>query len=183
MSGENKLARQGGMRSWGSPAVTETPNGDSNTNSHGLEVERTGNGGEVEEGKKKKRKGDKGGTGKKANSKRPRSEVDDHEAITSHLTTTPDETKSKKRKRDSTLAAPTNGESAATNGMITVLSEKSLKRIRKNMSKLEKSSDEKSLKEWLEELCKGKEEAFTPAEAMSSLKVDFTSGKWTIQLR
>lgn len=101
MSGENKRAPEGGMRSWGSPAVTE-------------EVQT------VVPEKKKRKKGDKGGTGSKANSKQKEEAVE--------LST--------KRKR-----------SESPVGQTPV--DKTLKRLRKNAAKIALPNASLSLEEWL----------------------------------
>lgn len=192
MSGENKTERQGGMRSWGSPVTIgdaedkvddeAVPSEEKQANGHG-ETDT------VE--KKRKKKGDKGGTGTKANSKRPRSEADGDEPApsaaepqTSVLTA---ESKSKKRKREENAEAPIangklpNGDSKHLEDQSPSVPEKTLKRLRKAMGKLQKTPGEMHLAEWLENICRSKEKALDRSEVMRGLNVSYSGDRWVLR--
>lgn len=194
MSGENKLARQGGMRSWGSRPATEEAEEKAVMKGGGLE-ESTGTlNGTVEvaggEKKKRKRKGDKGGTGVKANSKRSKGDENGEEpqsATTEPLlsTGTGDEPKRKKRKREGVDHPIENGDSPihgrpATNGHAQPTSDKLLKRLRKSMSKLEKEPGHSSLAQWVEKVSKSKDQVSDTAEVLRGLRISFTDGRWVL---
>jgi cell growth-regulating nucleolar protein len=129
------------MRSWGSTPVPDTP----------------APGTPAEEGKKKKRKGDKGGTGSKANSNPHKN----------------DEPASKKRKRDGSA------EPEATPASAAAPSDKALKRIRKHMGKLEKG-ETMSLSQWIDKVSQGKEKSVDRADVLAGLQVAFVDGKWQL---
>jgi len=198
VSAENTLGRQGGMRSWGSPAVTET-NGEiqeTQPNGHGnghVSEAGTAMNGHVQGGeKRKKRKGDRGGTGTKANSKRPKSEADGDAAPTEIASSARPRTdatiepKTKKRKRETSSGnqpdLPRDGIQKPVNGDSPALSDETLKRLRKSMSKLEKVTGDTNLQAWLElVVCTSKKETLESAEVMRSLKVLFQDGKWVLR--
>jgi cell growth-regulating nucleolar protein len=145
------------MRSWGSPVVTE----DSLPVNIAEAVEEVG-----KKKKKKSKKGDKGGTGSKAgvNNGRAKSEGEVEVEM--------EEPEKKKRKRD---------ESAVESATPVVASEKTLKRLKKNMSKLEKGGEvELVLADWLSKAGKGKEGDIDTAEVLKGLKVSLSDGKWIL---
>lgn len=144
LTGENRQTPEGGMRAWGSAPTSDAE-------------------GAGEE--KKRRKGDKGGTGAKANS-RLKEEAKAEEAA-GH--------QDKKRKRE---------ESEAVSAPVVPAgppSDKTLKRIRKHMSKLEKK-EEVPLAQWLVEVGKGKEKTVDQSEVLAGLKVAFVDGRWQLSV-
>ncbi|RSH91977.1 hypothetical protein EHS25_009348 [Saitozyma podzolica] len=246
-SGENKAIPQGGMRSWGSPAATEEPAEPAPTTSqpgapgaritNGVEKVNSGagetGGATAAEKKKNKKKGDKGGTGSKANSKRPKGEGEGEgeggSEGTATITTTTntssapetssttaivangddsksDSKASKKRKRDANaddndadVSSPPLRDTPATSHV----PEKTLKRLRKNLSKLDASASGSAsgsasvplpLAAFLEQLGRGKtkakgeksksgektEKTVETDEVLRGLKVEQVDGKWVI---
>ena len=197
------------MRSWGSPAVTEH-NGEeageiNNDRAGGTSMERneTVQTDLGQSKKKKKRKGDKGGTGVNANSKRPRSVVDEEIPIRSTaLTHEPtvavavSEPKSKKRKHQSSAghSALINGDSKSSNGNLestggsitAVMSSKQIKRLRKTMSKLENATGGSTpLVDWLQRVCQSnssEDKALDSVEVMRGLKVSLMDSKWVLDV-
>jgi len=152
MSGENKRAPEGGMRSWGSPAVSEAP-----------EVRTP----DVDAGpKKKRRKGDKGGTGSKANSKRL--EIEAMESA--RAATVPAEEDatpvSAKRKRASSPVVEAVADAAAPTD------NKAVKRVRKNAAKITFTAN---LAEWLEQA--GRK---VDGDVTKIAKVVMEDGKWVL---
>ncbi|ORY23051.1 hypothetical protein BCR39DRAFT_550169 [Naematelia encephala] len=173
---ENTFAPRDGMRSWGSPAASaiSTPVEEKqveaviNGASQPVVISSTTITNGVQDKKKaKKRRGDKGGTGAKANSK-------SLETQTSEDTPPSEEHTQKKRKRD-TSEPPVES--------TTTPSEKTLKRLKKNLAKLEKSPAV-PLDEWLQRLGKGKKEdkAVDLAEILKSVKVVASDGKFELSL-
>ncbi|WWD15921.1 hypothetical protein CI109_100345 [Kwoniella shandongensis] len=163
-SAMNKLQSDGPMRSWGtSPAPTAT---------EGSQPPTSENGGDGAAAKKKnKKKGDKGGTGAKANSKRPKSD----EAESTPVPTT--EPQNKKRKFD--------GEDEAEPTVVPTsepVSSKTIKRLKKRFTKLEekKSTAEMTLGEWVDSLGKDKEN--DTAEILKAVKVSFKEGSFQLSL-
>ncbi|KAL1409692.1 hypothetical protein Q8F55_003688 [Vanrija albida] len=164
ITGENRARPEGGMRQWGSaPAsdneATPAPSGTA-----------TPTQGEPE--KKKKRKGgDKGGTGSKANSKSKSAHApaDEPEAAAPS-------SKKRKLEADDEPAA-----SASSSSTPAPPSDKTLKRLKKHMSKLESSTSEGvSLSQWLQQVAQGKEKSVDQADILAGLKVAFTGGKWQL---
>lgn len=109
--------------------------------------------------KKKKRKGDKGGTGSKANSSKLRTE---------------EEPAGKKRKRDESAPPAPSDEAAAA-----APSDRTLKRIRKRMGKIEKG-ESMSLTQWIDKVAQGKEKSVDRADVLAGLQVAFVDGKWQL---
>ncbi|BEI87183.1 hypothetical protein CcaverHIS002_0705290 [Cutaneotrichosporon cavernicola] len=143
-TGENLAQPETTMRSWGS-----TPVPDSTPATPPVQ--------------EKRRKGDKGGTGSKANS-----------STKSNI----EEPASKKRKREASEAASaTVPETAVPNGPPT---DKALKRIRKHMGKLEKKGD-MSLAQWIEKVAQGKDKSVDRADVLAGLQVAFVDGKWQLK--
>ena len=195
------------MRSWGSPAITE-PNGEEagEAKSEAAGVSSVGKKDKVQTDsgqskKKKKRKGDKGGTGVNANSKRPKSLVDegvpmDSTALTHEPAIAASELKTKKRKHQSIAgrsayntgdAKPVSGDLEPTNGSITaVMSSKQIRRLRKTMSKLEKATGESTpLVDWLQRVCQSdssEDMALDSVEVMRGLKVSLMNSKWVLDV-
>ncbi|KAL0253986.1 hypothetical protein I308_101365 [Cryptococcus tetragattii IND107] len=164
-SAMNKLESAVGMRSWGSPAVTETA-------SENVEVREEP--GEKKDEKKRKKKGDKGGTGSRANSKNARSE---------EPSSAPPETlepKSKKRKIDDTdIVDDLENPSPAVS--IEPISSKTIKRLKKRLSKLEEKK-EMSLRELVDSLQKDEKKAVEAAEIMRGIKISFRDGSWVLNV-
>lgn len=151
-TGENKLRPEGGMRQWGSAPSSDV---EATSTAPGTPVASTTAGGE--EPKKKKRKGDKGGTGAKANSR-----VGSEAA---------EESSSKKRKREEDAPAT---EAAAP-------SEKTVKRIKKHMKKLEdKVSTTISLADWLKRVAEGKEKTLDSSDVLQGVQVSLVDGHWQL---
>lgn len=164
-SAMNKLESAVGMRSWGSPAITETA-------SENLEVREEP--GEKKDEKKRKKKGDKGGTGSRANSKNARSE---------EPSSAPPETlepKSKKRKiGDTDIVDDLENPSPAVS--IEPISSKTIKRLKKRLSKLEEKK-EMSLRELVDSLQKDEKKAVEAAEIMRGIKISFRDGSWVLNV-
>lgn len=164
-SAMNKLESTVGMRSWGSPAITETA-------SENVEVREEA--GEKKEEKKRKKKGDKGGTGSRANSKNARSE---------EPSSAPPETsepKSKKRKIDDVdIVADAEDPSSAVS--TEPISSKTIKRLKKRLSKLEEKK-EMSLGELVDSLQKDEKKAVEAAEIMKGIKISFRDGSWVLNV-
>lgn len=144
-SAENRLEPNTTMRTWGPAEPETTP---------------------PVVAKKKRRKGDKGGTGSKANSKRARSEISEAQpedvnsaSQASKVGAENSEPVAKKVKREKS------GQ------------DKTLKRIKKNMSKLE---GELALSVWLEKLGKGKQGAMDTGTILEKLKVKLVDGTWQL---
>jgi len=181
VTGENKVAPQGGMRSWGSTPLGGSPVPESTTpaafSTPAVPVHATNGNGEK---KKKGKKGDKGGTGSNAGKKAP------HNAALASAetvivapapptTTNDDSEPSKKRKRD---------DSAIPTTTTTEVSEKIMKRLRKNVSKLESTDKETiSLSEYLGLVGKGKKDEVIDRESvLAGLKVGLEGGKWVLSV-
>lgn len=157
-TGENKLRPEGGMRQWGSapPSDVEAASTAPGT----PKAASTTAGGDNEEPKKKKRKGDKGGTGSKANSR-----VGNEDA---------DESSSKKRKRDDDDSTPATEAAAPP-------SEKTVKRVKKHMKKLEdKVTGTVSLADWLQRVVDGKENKFGQSDVLQAVQVSLVDGHWQL---
>lgn len=181
------------MRSWGSTPVNGSPAPEFQQApvvpvSNGTAVVDDG-----EKKKKKKKKGDKGGTGSKANSsaKKPNGDAPSTSAAPTVITTPVEEPSQKKRKRDPSPApapAPAAAAAATTTNTTTPSgqpSEKILKRLRKNISKLDSDSSPTpaSLGEWLDKVGKGKkDESMSREEVLASLKVGQVDGKWVLEV-
>lgn len=183
-TGENSLTPGNGMRSWGSTPVNGSPAPEAEPATIPVAAAATTNG--DAEKKKKKRKGDKGGTGSKANSKRPKDDVD---AETQVEPAGADEASSnKKRKRDPSPApvpatVPVPVTATAVPSPAAGPSDKTLKRIRKNMSKLDPSSLSLSLGDFIDKVGKGKkDESLDRADILQGLKVGQVNGKWVLEV-
>ena len=146
MSGENKRAPEGGMRSWGSPAVIEEPVFPEAAAARSAIPNPT-----VVGEKKKRKKGDKGGTGSKANSKQKEEQSKEEHAEPVEK----DEPPAKRHR-----AEPTE--------------DKTLKRLRKNAAKMEQDAS-LNLAEWLERVGKKVE-----GDVNQAAKVAFENGKWVL---
>jgi len=203
VTGENKVAPQGGMRSWGSTPLGGSPVPESTTPAAFTPVvpvnATNGNG----EKKKKGKKGDKGGTGSKAGVKATHNQIlgsngkaetgntatekAPHNAALANAetvivapapptTTNEDSEPSKKRKRYDS-AIPTTTTTAE-------VSEKIMKRLRKNVSKLESTDKETiSLSEYLGLVGKGKKDEVIDRESvLAGLKVGLEGGKWVLSV-
>ena len=182
------------MRSWGSNAVHE-PNEGLGQAVNGSVAEAPGDQvdgdrvADTDKKKKKKRKnGDKGGTGSKANSTAKSRDGADGDGVaesappqvTMFTSTDPaDGPKIKKRKRGESPAA-----NIQINGVVkdTPLPDKTLKRLRKNVTKLEKSAGEVSLRDWLELAGKGKEKVIQSDAVLRGVKVSFANGGWLLSV-
>lgn len=141
------------MRQWGS-----APSSDVEATSTAPGTPKVGGG--DEEPKKKKRKGDKGGTGSKANSR-----VGSEPA---------DESASKKRKREEGEATPVTEAAAPP-------SEKTVKRIKKHMKKLEdKVTETISLADWLKRVAEGKEKTLDKSDVLQGVQVSLVDGHWQL---
>ena len=182
VTGENKVAPQGGMRSWGSTPLGGSPAPESAstpaTFTPAIPVAANGmNGGEK---KKKGKKGDKGGTGSKAGVKATHNQILANAetvivAPAPPTTVNEDSEPSKKRKRD---------DSAIPTASTTEVSEKIMKRLRKNVSKLESTDKETiSLSEYLGLVGKGKKDAVIDRDTvLAGLKVGLEGGKWVLSV-
>lgn len=160
-TGENKTAPESGMRSWGSAPTSDT------------EAVKDSPAPSFAAGdKKKQRKGDKGGCGSRANSNKPKGEGDAAAA---------DEPAAKKRKRDEEGGAESSA--AATPTPAGPPSDKTLKKLRKHMSKLEgKAGDALSLDAFLAQVAQGKDKAVDRAEVLQGVKVCFVDGRWQLSV-
>lgn len=153
-TGENKARPEKGMRQWGS-----APSSDVEATSTAPGTPSAAAGGDAEP-KKKKRKGDKGGTGAKANSRVGSEPVE--------------ESSSRKRKREDAAATPV----AETT---TAPSEKTVKRIKKHMKKLEdKVSTTISLADWLQRVAEGKEKTVDKSDVLQGVQVSLVDGHWQL---
>jgi hypothetical protein len=188
------VAPPGGMRSWGSTPLGGSPAPESTPTSFAAVpvtvtngyVNANGNG-----AAEKKKKGKKGDTGSNAGKKAPH-----NAALASaetvivapappQLTTTETngEEPPKKRKRDDSVVPTT----TATNGSSTSTSapsEKIMKRLRKNVSKLESGDKETiSLQEYLGRVGKGKKDEVIDRDTLlAGLKVGMEGGKWVLSV-
>lgn len=155
-TGENKLQPQTGMRQWGSAPASEV---DASSTAPGTPVATSGaSGADEEPPKKKKRKGDKGGTGVKANSR-----------------VSAEEDPSKKRKRE-------DGETREDVKSVAP-TEKSVKRIKKHMKKLEdKVSGSITLADWLKRVAEGKEKTVDQSDVLHGVQVSFVDGHWQMSI-
>ncbi|WRT67145.1 uncharacterized protein IL334_004111 [Kwoniella shivajii] len=153
----NRMAPQKGMRSWGASAEsTPVP-----------ETAQTSINGDSD--KKKKRRGDKGGTGAKANSKNPpKAEETPVFAETS-------ETSNKKRKFEESDSTPT-----VVNGDSTEVNSKTIKRLKKRLGKIEEK--EVTLAEWIDALGRDKEKNVESSEILKALKVSKKDGQFVLTL-
>ncbi|OCF35456.1 hypothetical protein I317_04972 [Kwoniella heveanensis CBS 569] len=178
---ENKFAPPEGMRSWGGSPAAQTPaeialeqNGNAPVSSSATATAMTT--GEPEK-KKNKRKGDKGGTGAKANSKNPRSDVVETTAVTE------EEPKNKKRKFEESGTTPATVAAETVNGdPAEAVSSKTLKRLKKRFGKLEEKSNDMSLGDWIEALGKDKEKSVESAEILKAIKVCRKDGSFVLSL-
>jgi cell growth-regulating nucleolar protein len=188
------VAPSGGMRSWGSTPVNGSPVPESSVPAAFSATVNGSGAGEGEKKKKKKaKKGDKGGTGSKANSaSKSKSESGDAEVEPAPKAETvivapgppattngEEEPSAKKRKRDSEPSAPAvNG-----NGNGEGPSEKTLKRLRKNVSKLDSEAVPTTLSEFIGKVGKGKkDEVIGREEIMLGIKVVKVDGKWVLEV-
>lgn len=167
-TGQNKTTPDGGMRAWGSAPTSDTES--IPVEKQPLRTDRVtptvSTGDASDSKKKKKRKGDKGGTGAKANSR-----VKSEEATAAADDVPP----AKKRKRDDEGHSSTTAE--------TTTSDKTLKRLRKHMSKLEDKVDQTlSLGEWMKMVGQGKEKTIDQTDIMQGVRVKFESGIWQLSL-
>ena len=196
VTGENKVAPPGGMRSWGSTPLGGSPVPEAQAQAPtvlttpAVPIAVTNgnmNGGEK---KKKGKKGDKGGTGSNAGKKAPHNQAlassnanSNSETVivapgppTTTTTTEDGEGASKKRKRDES-AIPTTTTTGSSEP-----SEKVLKRLRKNVSKLE-GSETISLQEYLGRVGKGKKDEVIDRDTLlAGLKVGLEGGKWVLSV-
>ncbi|RSH88074.1 uncharacterized protein EHS24_000601 [Apiotrichum porosum] len=157
-TGENKTAPETGMRTWGS-----APTSDSEAPA-ATKVAPVGATAAVATDAKKKRKGDKGGCGSKANSNKAK--------LASDAATEADEPQAKKRKRDDEVEdAPT-----------AAPSDKTLKRLRKHMSKIEDKASGVPLANWLEQVAQGKEKTLDKSEVLQGIQVSFVDGRWQLSV-
>lgn len=170
-TGENSFTNPAGMRSWGSTPTIEESQPEASTSTLTIPIPITVLGeAEAERPKKKKKKGDKGGTGSKANSKRPRGESE-NASVAPVLS----ETENKKRKRSASPApaiAQTNGDAEP--------SDKQLKKLRKNLGKLESKASSMQLDQFLKQVGEGKKDSIASTDVLKSLKVGFSEGKWVL---
>lgn len=182
-TGENRLTPGNGMRSWGSTPVNGSPAPEAAAAAAAPVPEVAASTLVVEDGekkKKKKKKGDKGGTGSKANSKRPKSEAGDETTV---ITTPAEQPSQKKRKRDPspvtvTVTSPAPAPAATPESQP---SEKTIKRLRKNMTKLDAGG--MSLAAWLEKVGRGKKDEVIDREhVLKGLKVGQVDGKWVLEV-
>lgn len=124
------------------------------------------------EKKKKKRKGDKGGTGAKANSKRPREEPSANGNSTAPSAPAQEEEPvAKKRKRSASPVVET---------VSAEISDKTLKRLRKNASKVAEKSPSLSLSDWLKQVGDAKKEQVDAGDVNRAAKVSWEGGKWIL---
>ena len=172
------------MRSWGSPAITE--NQDAITDLDGKQAKKASdpvNGDVVGNVKKTKPKSsDKGGTEKKAKSKIGSLEIKVDDLP---VKTLPDGGQtSKKRKRDNVPEANGNvnqgKESVTATGTSEPVSDKTLKRIRRTISKISMTNQEMTLAKWLDQICRAKEKPWDLSDVMRCLKVTYTDGRWIL---
>jgi cell growth-regulating nucleolar protein len=201
VTGENRVAPPTGMRSWGSTPLGGSPVPESSSASVSapvaVPVHANGNvNGNGPEKKKKGKKGDKGGTGSKAGIKASHNIGLANAGETVLVAPAPpvpapaastngdgDEPSIKKRKRDSESAAPvTQITSPATT--TSAPSEKTLKRLRKNLSKLDSADNQSiSLSEYIGRIGKGKkDETIDREQVLAGLKVGLEGGKWVLSV-
>ncbi|WVF72157.1 hypothetical protein IAT40_006969 [Kwoniella sp. CBS 6097] len=169
---ENKFAPAEGMRSWGGSPAAQSPAETALEQNGNVPVSGPG-AGEPEKKKNNKRKGDKGGTGAKANSKHPKSDAIEAAAPAPEPT-------NKKRKfeeeQPSTPAAAVNDDASEA------VSSKTLKRLKKRFGKLEEKSSDMSLGEWISALGKDKEKNVESAEILKAIKVSRKDGSFVLSL-
>jgi cell growth-regulating nucleolar protein len=196
------------MRSWGStplggsPAPEATPASATATASGGysnfnapVANTTTPASAPTENGEKKKKKGkkgDKGGTGSKANSKKSLLEgiaaaqaagagaastpSQEDTIITAPATSTEEEPSAKKRKRSVSPSASGKDTIVTT----ATVSDKTLKRLRKNVSKLDLES-EVTLSDYLSKVAKGKkDESLDRDQVLAGLKVVKKGDEWVL---
>lgn len=157
-TGENKLRPEGGMRQWGSAPSSDVEATSTAPGTPNVATPTTGGG--DEEPTKKKRKGDKGGTGSKANSRVGSEAVD--------------EGSSKKRKREE-------GDAILATENAAPPSEKTVKRIKKHMKKLEdKVTETMSLADWLKRVAEGKEKTLDNSDVLQGVQVSLVNGHWQL---
>lgn len=203
VTGENRVAPPSGMRSWGSTPLGGSPAPESaSAPAASVPVQVNGNANaNGAEKKKKGKKGDKGGTGSKAGIKSTHNQilanggggetklVAPAPPAPAPATTNGDEPSGKKRKRDiesesAPAPAPTTQIVSPTTTTSTGPSEKTLKRLRKNLSKLDSSDKETiTLSEYLGRVGKGKkDESIDREEVLAGLKVGLEGGKWVLSV-
>jgi cell growth-regulating nucleolar protein len=186
------------MRSWGSTPLggSPAPEGTSTPASFTpvVPVTAVNGNGNVNGGEKKKKgkKGDKGGTGSNAGKKAPHNQAlaNAETVIVAPGPPTTEEGATKKRKRDDSVIPTTTPTAASTavNGVETSTptpSEKTLKRLRKNVSKLESTEGGEtiSLSEYLGRVGKGKKDEVIDRDTLlAGLKVGWEGGKWVLSV-
>jgi cell growth-regulating nucleolar protein len=169
-TGENNLAPQGGMRSWGS-APTSEADFEASTSSAAMAPAGT----EDKKIKKKKKKGDKKGTGSRANTRNPPRIEDEAESAESAGAQISAPSSGEKRKRSP--SPPADSQSSPL-----PLGEKTLKRLRKNMSKLGEKSPSIPLAEWLEKVGKNKDKEGLEKEVLQGVQVSWVEGRWQLSV-
>jgi cell growth-regulating nucleolar protein len=177
VTGENRTAPEGGMRAWGSAPTSDSEAIPLSTKvAAASSVDGSGDA----EKKKKKRKGDKGGTGAKANS-RLMAEAAEAAALAAAAA----EPAAKKRKRDndeSTAASTPAPAPAAAEGSAAP-SDKTLKRIKKHMAKLEdKTAAPVPLAQWLASVGANKDKTVERGDILAGVQVTFVDGRWQLSL-
>ncbi|WVW83072.1 hypothetical protein I302_105089 [Kwoniella bestiolae CBS 10118] len=167
----NKMAPSVGMRSWGSAETTPNPEVVS-TNEVSQTLAVNGDADSDKKKKKNNRKGDKGGTGAKANSKNPPKTNDVTQITTPLDTSAGPQNKKRKFEEPETTVVP-NGES-------TEVSSKVVKRLKKRFGKLE--DKELTLGEWIESLGKDKEKNVDSNDILRTLKVSKKDGQFVLSI-
>lgn len=127
------------------------------------------------EKKKRKKKGDKGGTGSKANSKRPKEEGKEGavpvDVATADVVDGEPAAKKRKRSTSPVEVAP---------AVPAEISDKTLKRLRKNATKVAEKSQSLSLGDWLKQVGDAKKEQVDAGDVNRAAKVSWENGKWVL---
>ncbi|WVQ78282.1 hypothetical protein IAT38_000367 [Cryptococcus sp. DSM 104549] len=208
----NKIASEVGMRSWGgspaaSPAPGTTPAAPAAHTSFAdaapvpapgagfsAGAEDAVSGKKAKKDKFKQRKGDKGGTGAKANSKNPKPTSDAPAPaptpapapVAAPVAVTDAEPSNKKRKRDDSTSAPLpSTSSSSTPADTTEVSSKTIKRLKKKLSKLELGqgkAKEMSLAEFVDSIGGGDEKKVESGDVLKGVKVVFKDGAWQLSV-
>ncbi|WVO13912.1 hypothetical protein L204_101537 [Cryptococcus depauperatus] len=167
-SSMNKLESTSGMRSWGSPVSNEIST--STPDPAAMPVSKTDDTGPKRHDTKRK-KGDKGGTGSKANSKSRKG--DDSFVVASKMEDIPDDStpKRKKRKIDQVDTTPDIAVSASS---------KTNKRLKKRLAKLR--GDEMTLERWVEGLGNDHKKNIQITDILKGVRVSLKDGSWILSV-
>ncbi|KAK4686558.1 cell growth-regulating nucleolar protein, partial [Tremellales sp. Uapishka_1] len=206
-TGENSMAPQGGMRSWGSNANSEAGDAESSTplpiingnKSHTTFVEDAAptststfaNAAGEDEGakkKKNKKKGDKKGTGSRANTRNPpkaESEVPSTIVASASLPIASSTATSTTNPTEEPIAKKRKRSASPSTTTFVEPSQKTVKKLRKTLSKLSDQT-EKPLRQSLEGFLatlgsnKNADKTIDASEILKAVKVELIDGKWQL---